>query len=60
MYLFVAYYINMNTDEERSKTIEIDSQFFDSVKEVYKYAMGVAFDGKHDDECFDNLEFIAC
>ena len=60
MYLFVAHYINMDTDEERTKAIEIEGQFFDSVKEVYKYAMGVAFDGKNDDECFDNLEFIAC
>ena len=60
MYLFVAHYINMETDKERTKAIEIEDQFFDSEKDVYKYAMGVAFDGKQDDECFDNLEFIAC
>ena len=60
MYLFVAHYINIETDEERTKAIEIDSHFFDSIKEVYKYAMGVAFDGKQENECFYNLEFLAC
>ena len=60
MYLFVAHYINMETDEERAKAIEIEGQFFENEKAVYTYAMGVAFDGKQDNECFDNLEFIAC
>ena len=60
MYLFIAHYINMDTDEKRSKTIEIDGQFFENEKAVYTYAMGIAFDGKQDNECFDNLEFIAC
>ena len=60
MYLFIAHYINMETDKERAKAIEIEGQFFDSEKDVYKYAMGVAFDDKQNDECFDNLEFIAC
>ena len=60
MYLFVAHYINMETDEERTKAIEIEGQFFDSEKAVYTYAMGVAFDSKQENECFNNLEFIAC
>ena len=60
MYLFIAHYINMDTDRKRNKAIEIDGQFFDSEKSVYTYAMGLVFDGKQDNECFDNLEFIAC
>lgn len=32
MYLFVAHYINMETDKERTKAIEIEGQFFDSEK----------------------------
>lgn len=60
MYLFEAHYINMDTDEKRNKTIEIDGQFFENEKAVYTYTIGVAFDGKQDNECFDNLEFIAC
>ena len=49
----------MNTDEKRSKTFEIDPQFFNSEKEVYQYAIGVAFENKKYDEVFDSLEFIA-
>ena len=60
MYLFVAHYINMETDEERSKTIEIEGQFFETERAIYTCAMGIAFDGKQYNECFDNLEFIAC
>ena len=32
MYLFVAYYVNMDTDEEISRSIEIESQLFDTEK----------------------------
>ena len=60
MYLFIAHYINMDTDRKRNKAIEIDGQFFDSEKEIYLYAMGKAYDMIEDNECFDILEFIAC
>lgn len=60
MYIFVAHYINMETDEKRTKAIEIDGQFFENEKAVYTYAMGVAYDDKQGNECFDNVEFIAC
>lgn len=59
MYYFAGHYINMDTDEKRTKIIEIDSQFFDSEKNVCKYAAGVAFDNKKGNEVFDSLEFIA-
>ena len=59
MYLFTVNYINMETDERRSKTFEIDSQFFNSEKDVYKYAIGVAFENKKYNEVFESLEFIA-
>ena len=59
MYLFAGNYINMNTEEKRSKTFEVDPQFFGSEKDVYKYAICVAFDDKKYDEVFDSLEFIA-
>lgn len=60
MYLFIAHYINMDTNEKVSKKIEFDGQFFDSEREIYLHAMGVAYDLKLEEECFDNLEFIAC
>lgn len=59
MYLFAGHYINMNTDEKRTISIELDSQFFDSEKDVYKFAISVAFENKKDDEIFDSLEFLA-
>lgn len=49
----------MHTDEKRTISIELDSQFFESEKDVYKFAIGVAFENKKDDEIFDSLEFIA-
>ena len=49
----------MNTDEKRTISIELDSQFFDSEKDVYKFAISVAFENKKDDEIFDSLEFLA-
>ena len=60
MYLFVAHYINMDTNANVSKKIEFDGQFFDSEREIYLYAMGKAYDMKLKNECLDNLEFIAC
>ena len=60
MYLFVAHYTNMDTDEEIQKKIEFEAQFFDNEREIYLYAMGRAFDMKEKNECFSSLEFIAC
>lgn len=60
MYWFVAHYINMDNDTEVSKPIEFDGQFFDSERDIYLHAMGRAYDMKLKNECFDNLEFIAC
>ena len=60
MYLFEAHYIDMETNESITKTIEIEEMFFDSEKEIYIYAMSKAYDLKERRLCFDNLEFIAC
>lgn len=60
MYLFEAHYINMDTDEEITKTIEFDGQFFDSKKECCLYAMGKAYDLIEENLCFTSLEFISC
>ena len=60
MYLFEAHYINMNNEEKVSRKIEFDGQFFNSEREIYLYAMCKAYDMKQENECFDNIEFIAC
>ena len=60
MYLFVVHFINMDNDEERSKAIEIDGQFFDREKDIYLHAMALAYDMKAENESFSSLEFISC
>ena len=60
MYFFVAHYINMDDDTEIARKIEFDGQFFNSEKDCYVYAMEKAYDMMNKNECFSNLEFIAC
>ncbi len=60
MYLFEAHYINMDTDEKITRSVEFNGQFFDTEKECYLYAMDKAYDMMETNETFDNLEFIAC
>ena len=60
MYLFKAYYTNMDNDEEITRKIEFDGQFIVNDKECYMYAMSRAYDLKKGNECLGNVEFIAC
>ena len=60
MYGFEAIYSNMDTFEERTERIEFDGQSFPDERECYLYAMRVAYDKTHDDECFVTLNFIYC
>lgn len=61
MYIFEAHYINMDTSEERTQSIEFDgSNFFETEKESYIYAMTKAYDNKKENECLVSVEFIAC
>ena len=60
MYYFLAHYINMETDEHITRPINFDGQFFSNEKEIYMYAMGLAYDMMKEFEIFDNIEFLAC
>ena len=60
MYLFEAHYINIDTDTEITKKIEVDEQFSNKEKEIYLYAIGKAYDMTNENELFSSLEFIAC
>lgn len=60
MYLFLAHYINMDSDTEITKKIEFDGQFFDTEKEIFLYAMSMAYDMTEINEFLSSLEFIAC
>lgn len=60
MYLFLAHYTDMNSDQEITRKIEFNGQSLDSEKDCYLYAMGKAFDMTEEHEVFSSLEFIAC
>lgn len=60
MYYFLAHYINMETNAEITRKIEVDGQFFNTEKEIYLYVMSKAYNMMEENECFSNLEFVAC
>ncbi len=61
MYIFIAHYINMETDQERNQSIEFDGDnFFETEKECYIYAMTKAYEDKRENECLSSVEFLSC
>lgn len=60
MYIFVAHYINMSNGKNVTREIKFDGQFLDTEKEIFLYAMSVAYDMIKENELFSSLEFIAC
>lgn len=61
MYIFIAHYINMETDQERNQSIEFDGDnFFETEKECYIYAMTKAYKEKRENERLLSVEFLSC
>lgn len=60
MYIFEAHYTNVDTEEEITRKIEVDSQVVGSDKECYIYAMTMAYERKKANEYLASIEFIAC
>ena len=60
MYLFELHYIDIDTDRKISKGLEVDRQLFDTEKEVFLYAMKMAYDMMKENELFSSIEFIGC
>ena len=61
MYIFIAHYINMETNQERKQSIKFDGDnFFETEKECYIYAMKKAYDDKRENECLSSVEFLSC
>ena len=60
MYYFEAHYINMDNDEELTRKIKIEGQFFNNEREIYIYAMTKAYDMTEKNEMLASVEFIAC
>lgn len=61
MYRFVVHWIDMRTDMEMSKTIEVDTYCMDDIteKDAYLIAMGQAYDMMSDSDMFTSLELIS-
>ena len=60
MYLFVARYINMESEDEIIREITFEGQYIESEKEGYLCAMEKAYDMIEKNEYLAALEFIAC
>lgn len=61
MYIFIAHYINMETDQERKQSIKFDGDnFFETEKECYIYAMTKAYNDKRENECLSSVDFLSC
>ena len=61
MYIFIAHYINMETDQERKQSIKFDGDnFFETEKERYIYVMTKAYNDKMENECLSSVEFLSC
>lgn len=59
MYLFEAHYIKLGSNTEIIRKIEFNGQHFDSERDCYLHAMGIAYDKIQPHEMFASLEFIA-
>lgn len=60
MYTFELHYIDMYTDREIIKTLKVDSQLYDTEKEIFIHAMDRAYNMSKGHELFSSIEFISC
>ena len=61
MYTFVVHWIDMKTDKDMSKMIEVDTYCMDDITErdAYLIAMGQAYDMMSDSDMFTSLELLS-
>lgn len=57
MYTFELHYIDIDTDREIIKTLKVDSQLYDTEKEIFMHAMKRAYDMMNKDELFYRLDY---
>ena len=60
MYYYIAHYMDMDTDEEFTRAINFDGQFFNSELECTVYAVEKAYGLMAKNEMFCGLEFAGC
>ena len=57
MYTFELHYIDIDTDREIIKTLKVDSQLYDTEKEIFIHAMKRAYDMMKEYELFTRLDY---
>ena len=58
MYTFELHYINIDTDRKIIKTLKVDSQLYETEKEIFMHAMNRAYDIMEENELFYGIEYI--
>ena len=57
MYTFELYYIDVDTGRDIIKTLKVDSQLYETEKEIFIYAMKRAYDMMNEQELFYRLDY---
>ena len=57
MYTFELHYIDIDTDRDIIKTLKVNSQLYDTEKEVFIHAMERAYDIMKENELFYRLDY---
>ena len=60
MYTFELHYIDIDTGKDIIKTLKVDSQLYDTEKEIFMHAMNRAYDIMEENEMLHGIEFITC
>ena len=57
MYTFELHYIDIDTGRDILKTLKVDSQLYDTEKEIFIHAMERAYDIMKENELFYRLDY---
>ena len=57
MYTFELHYIDIDTGRDIIKTLKVDSQLYDTEKEIFMHAMKRAYDMMNEHELFTRLDY---
>ena len=60
MYTFELHYIDVDTGRDIIKTLKVDSQLYDTEKEIFIHAMKRAYDIMEENEMLHGIEYITC
>ena len=58
MYTFELHYFNTDTARDIIKTLKVDSQLYETEKEIFIHAMKRAYDIMEENELFHSIELI--